>query len=141
MAAIGRALSGLVSLAVGAFMGFLVTLAIVVARARLGSFVYDIAELVGLRWETAPILIGAGLCAWLGFRDPRAVARAALYGGAGLLTGTGLGAAAGALLSETPEGMWSGTIIGGVAGMTLAAVASVAMRRGGLASGAAEASS
>lgn len=141
IAAIGRALSGLVSLALGAFAGFLVTLAIVVARARLGSFVYDIGEMVALRWETAPILIGAGFCAWLGFRAPRAVARAALSGGAGMVIGIGLGAAAGALFSGTPEGLWSGVIIGGVAGMTMAAVASVARWHGGLASAAPGASS
>lgn len=139
--AIGRALSGLVSLALGAFAGFLVTLAIVVARARLGSFVHDIGEMVALRWETAPILIGAGLCAWLGFRDPRALVRAMSSGGAGMVIGIGLGAAAGAFLSETPEGVWSGMIIGGVAGMTMAAVASVARWYGGLDSAAPGASS
>lgn len=138
--AVGRVALGLASLALGAFAGFLVTLASVVARARLGSFVYNIGEMVALRWETAPILMGAGLGAWLGSRNPRAVARAALWGGPGMVIGIGLGAAAGALLAETPEGLWSGMILGGVAGMAVGAVASLAMRPEGVTSAAPRAS-
>lgn len=124
---IGRVLAALVSFALGAVAGFLVTLAIVVARARMGSFVYALGDMVALRWETVPILLGAVAGGWLGVRDPRAAARAALSGVLGVAIGVGVGTGAGALLSDTPEGLWSGLIIGGVVGMVCASVASVAV--------------
>jgi len=132
LARIGRLVVVLVSVSVGAVAGLLVTLGIVVARARLGSFVYALEDMVAVRWETIPILLGTAMGAWLGVRDPRATARAVLAGAAGIAIGIGVGGAVGALLSDTPEGVWSGLIIGGVLGMLVASLASLTSGAGGV---------
>lgn len=124
-ARIARTLFGLLSVACGALAGFLVTLAIVVAKARLGVFIFDVSEIIALRWETVPIVAGVAAGGWLGIRDRRAMVGAMLRGALGMVIGIGLGAAAGSILSDAPEGLWSGMIIGGAAGMVVAGLASL----------------
>jgi len=129
------------SIALGALAGFLVTLGLVVLKARVGSFIYDVDEMLAFRWETAPILVGIAGALWIGVRNPLALGRAVVSGIGGILVGVGLGAAAGALVSATPEGLWSGMIIGGVGGMVVAGAASLALPAGGVTFGGSRASS
>ena len=43
----------------GAVMGFIVTLAIVVAKARTGSYIFGLDDLLAFRWDVLPIPLGA----------------------------------------------------------------------------------
>ena len=108
--------------AVGGFVaGTLVTTGVVVLEARLGHFIYGLDELVSLRPEVLPIIIGPVTGIVLGATSPETLRRAgrgALFGAVGgAIIGTGVGH----LLWDTDEGRWAGGIIGAATGMVAGA--------------------
>ena len=82
----------------GAVMGFMVTLAIVVAKAAAGYFIFGMEDLLALRWEVVPVLAGAVAGFRLGRRRPHSMGWAAVCGVGGLLVGVSSGAALAAAL-------------------------------------------
>lgn len=105
----------------GAFLGLLLTLALVVARAHvLRLFVHSVHDLVGPLGLPALVfpLVGAGV----GMLRPAMLRRAAIGSLAGLFVGAALGAALGAAIGAHPTHVWAGGIVAGGVGAALAAV-------------------
>lgn len=113
----------------GAVVGFITTLAIVVARARAGSYIFGLHELAAIRWETLPVLLGMAAGVTLAILHPRALDRATVRGFVGLLAGAVLGAFLGRLLWGPEEGKWAGGIIFGAAGLLVGAALSLTVHR------------
>lgn len=107
---------------VGAAGGAVITLSIVVARARWqGEYVESVDDLI--HWQSAPMLLtpAVGVLFGLAGRDPLL---ASIRGStAGLLIGSAAGAGIGWIASTTPESPWAGAVIGAGAGMTLGGLA------------------
>jgi hypothetical protein len=122
----GRASAQVLPAAAGAVgglvAGVIVTTATVVLEARMGRYVYGLDELISVRPEVLPILIGPVAGAVLGARSPLALGRAGTGALLGIAGGIALGTGAGALIWSTSEGRWAGAIIGGAAGMLTGAV-------------------
>jgi hypothetical protein len=113
----------------GAIAGFALTLAIVVARARAGSYIFGLEELAEMRLETLPIALAALAGAVLGIRDPTAVDRAAVWGFAACFAGALIGIPMGRLMWGAGEGPWAGAIVFGAIGFAGGGVASFRSRR------------
>lgn len=56
---------------VGALLGFYLTVAIFVAKARVGLYVYSLEDITAFRWEMLPTAAGLVVGALLGGKDPR----------------------------------------------------------------------
>lgn len=113
-----------VGLLLGAFVGLLLTLALVVARAHLlRVFVHGLADLVGPLGLPAVVLPLAG--AGVGVLRPGALKRAAIYVPAGLCLGAALGAGLGALIGGHGTHVWAGGVVAGGVGQAVAAVLAV----------------
>lgn len=106
----------------GLVAGTIVTTATVVLEARLGKYLYSFDDVVAIRLETIPILIGPVAGAVLGASSPSALGRAGTGALVGLAGGIPIGVGVGALIWSTSEGRWAGGIIGGAAGMLAGAV-------------------
>lgn len=121
MTAVLRAAGGFL---LGAFLGLLLTLALVVARAHvLRLFVHSVHDIVGPLGLPALVfpLVGAGV----GVLRPAMLRRAAAGSPAGLCVGVALGAALGAAFGAHRTHVWAGGIVGGGVGAALAAVFTV----------------
>ena len=115
MAQVARAAIGT---GVGVAGGVVVTMSVVVARARFQGVYLDSGEDL-IHWQSAPMLIApaAGLVFGLAGKDPL---RGSIIGStSGLLVGAAAGAVTGWLVSATPEGPWAGGVIGAGLGMTI----------------------
>jgi hypothetical protein len=98
------------------------TIAAFIARARMGSFVFDHTEdVTRLRIETLPVFLFPVAGAFLGGSPARLRATGA-GAGLGFVGGGVVGIVIGTVVSDTPEGKWAGGIIGSAAGMLLGAV-------------------
>lgn len=106
----------------GLVAGTIVTTASVVLEARLGRYVYGLDELITLRPEVVPILIGPVVGAVMGARSPSTLGRAGTGALLGLVGGIALGTGAGTLMGQTGEAQWAGAIIGGATGMLAGAI-------------------
>jgi hypothetical protein len=96
--------------------------AIYVAEARTGRFLHSYDEILGFRPEILPVLAGGVAGGWLGAESGTALARAAGWGGLGLVGGAVLGAGAGHLIWRSSEGRWAGGIIGSAVGLVAGAI-------------------
>lgn len=103
-----RVLSGAV---IGTLLGFYVTLAVVVAKARAGYYIFAVHDLADIRIETAIILVGLVLGAMFAYRWDVRFFRVVLRGLVGLIAGVLLGIPLGWLIWGGTEGMWAGGII------------------------------
>jgi hypothetical protein len=109
-------LYGLLGLIGGAVGGLILTLGLVVARARVqGAYFHDADEL--LSWVGAPLVVGPILGAWIGVAHPpgRSILPAAAIG---LTIGVALGGALGTI-GDDPSTKWAGVAMGGAAGLLL----------------------
>jgi hypothetical protein len=112
---IGGAVLGLIG-------GGVITLAIIVARARWWHvYLESVDDLV--HWQGVPIAVGALTGLLFGWAGWWAFAGSVLGSISGLLAGAGVGATVGALVSSYPESPWAGGILGAAAGLTLGGVA------------------
>jgi hypothetical protein len=124
-----RAVITLLAAAGGAVIGFAVTLAIVVAKARVGSYIFAMEDLVDIRWEIIPILIGSIAGFLLGWRHPNALDRATVWGFCAMLLGVGVGVLVGSIFWGEGEGQWAGAVIFGALGLAGGGIASLRPRR------------
>lgn len=113
----------------GALVGFVVTLAIVVAKARARQFIFAMEDLVAFRWELLPILAGLIGGFRLGLKRPRALPWVTTASLGGLFIGVAVGPLVGALLWPDEAGKWAGGVICGAIGLVAAALTSLRIRR------------
>src|SRR5688500_3122401 len=109
-------LKGLAGLVGGALVGLVLTLGIVVARARLdGAYFHDPDEL--LSWIGLPLVLGPLIGAWIGAAHPpgRSTMSWAAFG---LVFGIVVGGALGGL-ADDPAGPWAGRVMGAAAGVLM----------------------
>jgi hypothetical protein len=112
----------------GGLVGFVVTLAVVVAKARARSFIFALEDLVAVRWELLPILLGLIGGFRLGSRRPRALAWATVSGLGGLLVGAFLGPLVGRMLWGDDAGEWASAVILGAMGLVAGSIGSLRIR-------------
>lgn len=119
-----RAVAGFVG---GGLAGVVVTLGVVVARARIGGvFLHELGEVVG--WTGLALVLAPVAGVWLALARPWALGITGVGAGAGLAAGAGLGAVMGAVGSADPAWAWAGGTMG--AGVGLVAGALVGILRG-----------
>lgn len=101
----------------GTAAGVYVTTGIFVARARAGSYIYSLEDVIGPRWELIPAVampVGGLL---VGAENGQRLASSLVWGGAGFVAGAAVGLGMGELLGDTSQGRWGGLIIGSAAGL------------------------
>ena len=113
----------------GAVMGFIVTLALVVAEARFGKFIFAMEDLAAFRWDLLPIPIGAVAAFRLARRRHHAVPWATVCGVVAMLTGIVVGALVGPVLWGDGAGHWAGAVLAGALGLVAGSVGSLRIRR------------
>lgn len=113
----------------GAVLGFLVTLALVVAEARGGTYIFGLDDLLTFRWDVLPIPLGALAGFILARRRPNSVAWAMVCGFAALIAGTVIGWMVGGAMSSDDVGHWAGGVIGGAIGIVAGTVVSLRIKR------------
>ena len=112
----------------GALVGLLVTLAIVVAQAQAGVYIFALDDLLAVRWEILPIpgvAIGAFL---LARRRPGAMAWTTVAGFVGMLLGVVVGALLGTALLAPDVGTWAGGVIGAAVGVVAGSLGALRIR-------------
>ena len=112
----------------GGLTGFVVTLAIVVAQAQLGKFIFALDDLAAVRWEILPIPLFAIGAFTLARRRPGAMAWSTVVGFGSMLVGTALGAIAGSLILAEGVGPWAGGVIGAALGLVIGSTAALRIR-------------
>lgn len=114
-----RAAAGLVG---GGLAGVVVTLGVVVARARIGQvFLHELGEVVG--WTGLALVLAPVAGVWLALARPWALGSTGVGAGAGLAVGAGLGAVMGAVGSADPAWAWAGGTMGAGVGLVAGALA------------------
>lgn len=113
----------------GAVTGFIVTLALVVAQARAGSYIFGLDDLLAFRWDVLPIPLGAVAGFYLARKRPHSVAWATACGFAALILGVITGALLGGLTREPDVGRWAGGVIGGATGLLIGCFTSLRIKR------------
>lgn len=117
-----RILWAVTGIVVGAVAGFAVTLGIVVLEARFGFYIYAMHDLTEFRWDTLPILLGAGGGGVLGYRNPFKLLRALLRGTAAALIVVLPGFVLGRTIWGPGPGAWSGAIVLAAAALAIGTV-------------------
>ncbi|HMB89561.1 MAG TPA: hypothetical protein VKP65_01860, partial [Rhodothermales bacterium] len=114
----------------GAFLGFLVgfytALAIVVAKAHVGYYIFALHDLAEIRLETVTIFLSMVAGGVLAYRIPRRLLRAFLRGLVGLIGGALVGVLGGMLFGDSNEALWVGGIV--VSALTVLIVMALALR-------------
>ena len=110
-------------------MGFVATLAIIVAKARARHFIFAMEDLAAVRWELLPVLLGLVGGFLLGLRRPRALPWATACGLGGLLLGALLGPLLGGLIWKDEAGGWAGAVILGGILLVAGTIASLQIRK------------
>lgn len=108
--------------AIGTAGGAVITMSIVVARARWqGEYLESIDDLI--HWQSAPMLLtpAVGVMFGLAGRDPLVASVVGSTGG--MVAGAAVGAGLGWALSTSSEWPWAGAVIGAGAGMTVGGLA------------------
>lgn len=104
--------------AVGVAGGAVVTIGIVVARARWEHEYLDSADDL-IHWQSAPMIIAPAAGLLFGLAGKDALVGSIIGSSAGLVAGAGIGAGLGWLLSDEQEWPWAGGVIGGALGMSV----------------------
>lgn len=111
-----------IGVAVGAMGGTVVTLGVVVARARWQhNYLDSVDDLI--HWQSTPMLIAPAVGLVFGLAGEDALRGSIVGSTTGLLVGAGVGAGLGWLLSDEQEWPWAGGVIGGAVGMTVGGIA------------------
>ncbi len=104
--------------AVGVAGGAVITLSIVVARARFqGEYIEGAEDLI--HWQSVPMLLTPAVGVMFGASGSRPLKQSVIGSTSGMVLGTALGAGIGWAVSESPEAPWAGGVIGAGVGMTV----------------------
>jgi hypothetical protein len=114
---VDRAASGVAGAVYGALAGVYITTGIYVTKARYGSYIFSLRDLLRVRPETVPVVVSPLALSILGATEPERLGRAALYGGVAFVTGAVVGFGIGHLLGDHEETRWAGGIIGSAVGL------------------------
>lgn len=102
----------------GLVAGSYVTTGLYVLKSRAtGWMMHSPTDLVEPRLEGIPLIVGPVAGALIGYRDSDRLARAGLWGVAGMAAGATVGAATGHWVWGDSGGRWSGGVIGSAAGL------------------------
>ena len=104
--------------AVGVAGGAVITLSIIVARARFQAEYLEGADDL-IHWQSVPMLLTPAVGVMFGLSGSRPLTQSVIGSTSGMLLGTALGAGIGWVVSESPEAPWAGGVIGAGAGMTV----------------------
>lgn len=126
--AITHAVVGLLVTAGGAVMGFIVTLALVVLKARFGHYIFAMEDLMAFRWDLLPIPLGALAGFRLARKRVRAAAWATVIGFVAMVVGIVTGALVGPVIWGDGAGHWAGGVIFGALGLVAGSVGSLRIR-------------
>jgi hypothetical protein len=98
--------------------GVAMTLAIVVARARIqGQYLDSPSDLV--HWQTTPMIAGPASGVFFGLTGEDVLRGSIIGSTTGMLAGAAVGAGLGWMLSGEPEWPWAGGVMGGGVGLAL----------------------
>lgn len=104
--------------AVGVAGGAMITMSVVVARARWqGEYLESIDDLI--HWQSAPMILTPAVGVMFGLAGKEPLIASVIGSTSGLVVGSAVGAGLGWLLSTSAESPWAGGVIGAGAGMTL----------------------
>lgn len=118
----GGYLAAAIGAGAGLAAGGYVTVAVVVARARIeNEYVFGIDDI--LDWESIPVIVGPATGVALGLWDDDRLVRTVIGGAAGTVAGMGVGLIVGGRVWEPPDGRWAGAAIGAGAGLILGSLA------------------
>ncbi|MEO5824297.1 MAG: hypothetical protein ABIR59_00230, partial [Gemmatimonadales bacterium] len=112
----------------GAIIGFVVTLAIVVAEAQVGQFIFSVEDLLAFRWEVLPVPLVALAAFQLARQRPGAMAWATISGFGGMVVGAVIGAGVGGAMLAAGAGSWAGGVIGAAVGLLVGSIAALRIR-------------
>lgn len=120
-AAAQRVTRAVIGGAIGVAGGTVITLSVIVARARFqGSYLDSVEDLV--HWQTLPMAIAPAAGALFGWRSDEALRGSVAGSAAGMVIGTAVGAGIGWLMSDRAEAPWAGGVIGAGLGMTIGGI-------------------
>lgn len=114
-----RVLGVVLGLSLGPLLGFYLTVAIFVAKARRGEYLFSLDDLTEPRWELLPVVLGLWLGAWVGGEGIATLGRALAWTVAGLVAFAAVGWPTGALLWPDASGPWAGAVICSAFGLIL----------------------
>ena len=120
-----RVLGVILGLAIGPFLGFYVTVAIFVAKARRGEYLFSLDDVSEPRWELLPTVVGLALGAWIGGAGVAVLARTLAWVAAGMAILGLAGWPIGDLMWRDPSGPWAGMVIFSAIGLVLGFAASM----------------
>jgi hypothetical protein len=109
----------------GAIVGFVVTLALVVAEARFGRYIFALEDLMAFRLDLLPIPLGAIAGFRLHHRRSHTVGWTTVFGLAGFFIGAIGGAVLGSIAWTDSAGPWAGAVIGAAIGLVGGCLASL----------------
>jgi hypothetical protein len=115
VAQVGRAAMGT---AVGVGGGAVITISVIVARARFQNvYLASVEDLI--HWQSLPMILTPAVGAAFGFASREAFIGSVIGSTSGMLIGTAVGAGVGWLVSPQAAAPWAGGAIGAGAGMTV----------------------
>lgn len=107
--------------AAGVAGGTVITLSVIVARARFSDVYLDSVEDL-VHWQTLPMIVTPAVGAFFGWTSGEALRGSLIGSTGGMLIGTAVGAGIGWLASDQPESPWAGGVIGAGLGLTIGGV-------------------
>jgi hypothetical protein len=113
---------------VGAVAGVVLTLGVVVARARFEGYYLDSTSDV-FGWMGLPVPIAVAVGAAAGWRSAGLLLELMRAAFAGVVVGAAIGAAVGAISSPEPEDRWAGAVVGGAVGLLAGVLANWGVRQ------------
>ncbi len=114
-----RAVAVLIGLLAGTSLGFFLTLAIFVAQARRGIYLFSLDDMSVFRWEAIPTCLGAAAGAWAGWQGRRVLLPGVGFAAAGALLLTPVGWCVGSWLWPEISGPWAGAVLAAAAGIPI----------------------
>lgn len=116
--ALAQVTKAAIGTAVGVGGGAVITMSIVVARARFqGVYVESADDLI--HWQSAPMILTPAVGLFFGLNGKYPLEQSVIGSVGGMLLGSAIGTGVGWVVSATPESPWAGGVIGAGAGMVV----------------------
>ncbi|HSM05615.1 MAG TPA: hypothetical protein VK858_13455 [Longimicrobiales bacterium] len=122
-----RVVGVLVGVLLGTFLGFFVTMAIFVAQARQGIYLFSLDDISPVHWEAVPTYLGSVAGGWAGWHGRRVLVPGAGFAVAGALLLAIVGWFVGSWLWPETSGPWAGAVMAAALGI-VAGVAAAGVR-------------